>query len=72
MSKVDSEKGMGTINVCYVYSCYDSDGETGEIISPQRIGGFTVNVDLPMSNGVIINPIHSPRGAEYWLMVWGN
>jgi len=71
LSKVDSKKGKGRINVCYVYSGYDSDGESGEIISPQRIGGFTVNIDLPMSNDVITNPIHSPRGAEYWLMFWG-
>jgi len=31
----------------------------GELIAPQRIGGFTVNVDLPMSSGMMTDGLSS-------------
>ena len=39
---------------------------------PQRIGVFSVKVDLPMERGVIPGAIESEHAAEYWMGFWGD
>ena len=71
LHSIDRVRNQGTINICYIFSCYDIDENEVETIAPQRTGGFSVTVDLPMTSGRIPSPIRSERGSDYW-MYWVN
>ena len=68
----DKVNQKGVVNICYVYSCYDDDENNKEIVSPQRLGGISVEVELPMKRNVIPNPMYSQRASKYWMTQWGD
>ena len=72
LHSVDKKKKKGTINFCFVYSCYETNNDGTEIIAPQKIGGISLEVDLPMTKSTIRNPLFSSRGSEYWMNTWLN
>ena len=63
---IDEVNQKGVVNICYVYSCYDVDENNKEIVSPQRLGGISVEVELPMKRNFIPNPMYSQRASRYW------
>ena len=76
---VDKEKSTGIIGLCYLFSCYEdsTNSRTTNVINngdvslhPLKIGGFKIDVNLPMINGVIDNPLHSARLVDYLCDFW--
>ena len=71
---VNKENSTGVIGLCYLFSCYEdsTNGQTTSVIyngdvslHPLKIGGFKIDLNLPMTNGIIDNPLHSLRLVDY-------
>ena len=71
LSDVTSRK-KGRVNIVYIYSPYTSDENGEESVSPQFIGGVTVEVNLPCKSNIIRNPLFSPVAVRYLMDYWLN
>eukprot|EP00956_Cyclotella_meneghiniana_P026813 scaffold58909_cov107-Cyclotella_meneghiniana.AAC.1 len=72
----DAEKDTATIGICILYSCYqdrDPNGkptnildESSFVILPRKTGGFSVDINLPMTVMEVNNPLYCEKMADYF------